>query len=289
MTIDRSPAATSAPQHRARMEAVDVLQVRGNMRQRRPDRLAGEEPLLVRIAGSGQEPVEVATTMRTPGHEADLAVGLLFAEGLLDDAEVVDVTFADPHSAARPDDTVTVHLDRPVSVDAVVARRVAATAACGVCGRASIDDLLARCHPLPATEPVPWSVVSMVPDRLRDSQDVFAHTGGLHAAGIATAGGRLVTVREDVGRHNALDAAIGHHVRQGDLPLHGYLAVLSGRIGFELVQKAAVAGIPVVVAVGAASDLAVRTAEQARMCLVGFVRDGDGNVYTGEDRLDLGA
>jgi FdhD protein len=205
----------------------------------------------------------------------------------------VTVTFADPHVAARPEDTVTAWLPHPIDLPAAARRHAAATASCGVCGRASIEELAARCPPVPATVPdagpLPWSVLAALPARLREAQSVFATTGGLHATGLATRDGTLVTVREDVGRHNALDAAIGAHVARGELPLHDHVAVLSGRIGFELVAKAAVAGIAVVAAVGAASDLAVRTADRLGVTLVGFLRDGDGTVYTHPDRLDLGA
>jgi FdhD protein len=205
----------------------------------------------------------------------------------------VTVTFADPHLAARPEDTVTAWLPHPLDLRAAATRHAAATASCGVCGRASIDELVARCPPVPArlpdAGPLPWTVLAALPARLRAAQSVFATTGGLHATGLATWGGTLDTVREDVGRHNALDAAIGAHVARGALPLRDHVAVLSGRIGFELVAKAAVAGIPVLTAVGAASDLAVRTADRLGVTLVGFLRDGDGTVYTHPHRLDLGA
>ena len=264
-----------------------VVAVRGEQRREVEDQLAGEEPIEIRAHGPGQAPRAVVTTMRTPGHEAELAVGWLFSEGLLRPGEVAAIDLADPGSAARPDDTVTVRLTRPLDLDAVVARHVAATAACGVCGRASIEELAARCEPVASPASVPWSVLAMLPDRLRDAQTVFAATGGLHATGLFTTDGTLVTLREDVGRHNAMDAAIGVHVLAGEVPLSAHVAVLSGRVGFELVQKAIVAGIPVVAAVGAPSDLAVRTAERFGVCVVGFLRDGDGNVYCHPQRIDL--
>ena len=254
------------------------------------DVLAGEQPLQIRAAGPGQQPVDVAVTLRTPGHEAELAVGFLHAEGLLSPGDVAGIEHGDPLTVARPDDTITVRLTRPLDLSAIAARRSAATAACGVCGKASIEDVEVRCAPLVHDgRRVAWSVLAALPDRLREHQEVFAATGGLHAAATASAAGDLEVVREDVGRHNALDAVVGAHLLAGDLPLHGRVLVLSGRIGFELVQKAALAGIGLVVAVGAASDLAVRTTEALGLTLVGFLRDGDATIYTGTHRLDLEA
>jgi FdhD protein len=252
------------------------------------DHLAGEEPLRILIAGPGQEPIEVTQTMRTPGDEVALSVGLLHAEGLLRPGEVTGHRAGDVLTDARPDDTRIVEVSRPVDPNAIAHRHLPATASCGVCGRASIDDLLARVVPLHDVGPVvPWEVVASLPDRLREHQRTFDATGGLHATGIATASGDLVTVREDVGRHNALDAAIGTHVLAGTVPLTDHLVVLSGRVGFELVQKVAVAGATIVVAVGAPSDLAVRTAEATGITLCGFVRRGGGNVYTHPRRVLL--
>jgi FdhD protein len=284
-----------APTGRGRDVARAVVQVRGGQALEAQDQLAGEEPMELRAAGPDQEPVPVFTTLRTPGHEVDLALGWLVGEGLLRPADgpEVTVTFADPHLAARPEDTVTAWLPHPLDLRAAARRHATATASCGVCGRASIDELADRCPPvpteLPDVGPLPWSVLASLPRRLREAQSLFATTGGLHATGLATWDGALVTVREDVGRHNALDAAVGAHVARGDLPLREHVALLSGRIGFELVAKAAVAGIPVLAAVGAASDLAVRTADRLGVTLVGFLRDGDGTLYTHPDRLDLGA
>ncbi|MTV25131.1 NTP transferase domain-containing protein [Nitriliruptoraceae bacterium ZYF776] len=253
------------------------------------DVTAGEEPLRIRISGPGQQPLDVSTTMRTPGTEVELAVGLLHAEGLLRAGEVVRTSTGDLLTDARPDDTVTIHVRDRVDPSTLVDRHLPATASCGVCGRASVDDLLARVTPLePAAGPrVPWTVLAALPDRLRAHQRAFDATGGLHATGIADTDGRLVTVREDVGRHNALDAALGTHVLAGTVPLTDHVVVLSGRVGFELVQKVAVAGVPIVVAVGAPSDLAVRTAAAVGVTLVAFVRRGRGNVYTHPDRVVL--
>jgi FdhD protein len=249
------------------------------------DVVTGEEPLRIELAGSDGVIHEVTTTLRTPGSEVELAVGFLHAEGLVRPGESVRTTAGDVLTDARPDDTITVHVDRPVDPSTLVHRHVTATASCGLCGRASIDDLLARAPRLAAGPEVAWATLAALPDRLREHQATFATTGGLHATGIATADGRLVTVREDVGRHNALDAAIGAHVLAGTVPLDDHVVVLSGRIGFELVQKAVVAGVGIVVAVGAPSDLAVRTAREAGLTLVGFLRRGRGNVYAHPGRI----
>lgn len=252
------------------------------------DHVAGEEPLRILVAGPGQEPLEVTTTMRTPGDELDLAVGLLHAEGLLRPGDVTGSRRGDALTDARPDDTIVVEVREAVAPDRLVHRHLPATASCGVCGRASIDDLLSRVTPLHAVGPsVPWEVLAGLPETLRDHQRTFAATGGLHATGIADRHGRVLTVREDIGRHNALDAAIGSHVLAGEVPLTDRVVVLSGRVGFELVQKIAVAGATIVVAVGAPSDLAVRTADAAGITLCGFVRGGGGNVYTHPRRVRL--
>jgi FdhD protein len=192
----------------------------------------------------------------------------------------------------RPHHQLRGVLTRAPDVGAATERHATATASCGVCGRASIDELGARAAVVPhdAPElPVPWSLLVRLPDQVRDQQRVFAATGGLHATAITRPDGEVVVLREDVGRHNALDAAIGACVQAGSVPLHHHLGVLSGRIGFELVAKAAMAGLPLVAAVGAPTDLAVRTAERFGITLVGFLRGGTGNVYSHPHRVDQDA
>ena len=276
-----------------RTRAVRVIAVGQGTTRRRDDVVVGEDPLEVRACGPHQQPVTVVTTMRTRGHDDDLAVGWLWSEGLVQPGAVSRITRGDAVELAQPDDQVTVHLTHPLDLDAVVHRHAAATASCGVCGRASIDELAARAVPipdhLPDGPPLPWSRLVTFPDLLRADQQLFATTGGIHATGLFSAAGDLVTLREDVGRHNALDAAIGAHVRAGETALHHLVGVLSGRIGFELVAKAAMAGVPILAAVGAPSDLAVRTADRLGITLVGFLRGGNGNVYTHATRLDLDA
>ncbi len=266
---------------------IEVIAVRGAGVERRPDRLAGEEPMAIRAAGPGQAPVDVAVTMRTPGGEAELAIGFLRTEGLIDGAtDVLGVDFGDPSATSQPDDEVTVRLARPFDASIVPARNFVATASCGICGKASLDDVAVRCDPLPTGRPtITRDVVVALPGRLREAQAVFEATGGLHAAGLFDPDGRLVTLREDVGRHNALDKLVGAELLAGRLPLHDRVLLVSGRISFEIVQKAAVAGIPVLCAVSAPSDLAVEAGRRLGMTLVGFLR-GDGfNVYAGPERL----
>jgi FdhD protein len=265
-----------------------VLAVRGASTEDREDTLVGEEPLEIRAAGPGQDPVAVAVTMRTPGSEAELAVGFLRTEGLIADDDVDGVEFGDASRLAQPDDTVVVRLRRPFDPSVVAERHFVATASCGICGKASLDEIEVRCDPIPAGSPVvDRAVVVALPERLREAQRVFEATGGLHAAGLFEPDGRLVAIREDVGRHNALDKLVGWAVLAGRTPLNDTVLLVSGRVSLEIVQKAAVAGIPIVCAVSAPSDLAVEAATRFGQTLVGFLR-GDGfNVYTGAERLRL--
>jgi FdhD protein len=272
-----------------RTSGIEIVAVRGSRVERRPDRLVGEEPMAIRAAGPGQDPVEVAVTMRTPGHEAELAVGFLRTEGLIDGSEVVQVTFADPTQSSQPDDEVLVRLSRPFDASAVAERHFVATASCGICGKASLDEIAVRCEALPPGPVVARNVIVGLPDRLRAAQAMFETTGGLHASGLFSPEGELLELREDVGRHNALDKLIGSQVLADRLPLHDRIILVSGRVSFELVQKAAVAGVPILCAVGAPSDLAVEAAQRLGQTLIGFLR-GDGfNVYTHLDRIALDA
>jgi FdhD protein len=265
-----------------------VVAVRGAQLELRDDLVVGEEPLEIRAAGPRQEPVNVAVTMRTPGHEKELAIGFLTTEGLIDGNEVLGVDVGDPGFMAEPDDAVLVRLARKLDPSVAAKRNFVATASCGICGKASIDEIAVRCEPLPAGLPiVPRQVILSLPDRLREAQVAFERTGGLHAAGLFETDGRLVALREDVGRHNALDKVIGSRVLALELPLWDRILLVSGRVSFEIVQKAAVAGIPIVCAVSAPSDLAIRLADRLGVTLIGFLR-GDGfNVYTHDGRIDL--
>ena len=278
-----------APSLERQASSVRVTAVRAGRVEIRDDRLAGEEPLAIRACGPGQEPVDVAVTMRTPGHEAELAAGFLRTEGLIDDETgIIRVVIGSPGTHARPDDEVTVHLARPFDASRVAERHFVATASCGICGKASLDEVEVRCAPIPGGPAVPADMLLALPARLRDAQAVFEHTGGLHAAGLFDANGALIALREDVGRHNALDKLIGNRVLAGDLPLNDRVVLVSGRASFELVQKAAVAGVPILAAISAPSDLAVEAAERLGVTLVGFLR-GDGfNVYSRVERVVTG-
>ena len=264
-----------------------VVTVRGDTLEVRADRVVGEAPLEIRAAGPGQEPVAVAVTMRTPGHEAELAVGFLRTEGLIEGHEVESWQAGDPVTLNQPDDTIIVRLNVPFDDGAVAERHFVATASCGICGKASIDEIALRCDILPDGPVVPRTVVLALPDLLRAAQRAFDATGGLHAAALFSPRGELIDIREDVGRHNALDKLIGGQLLAGALPLHDRIVMVSGRVSFEIVQKAAVAGAPIIAAVSAPTDLAVETAERLGVTLVGFLR-GDGfNVYSHDRRIDL--
>ena len=266
-----------------------IVAVRGDSLEVRADRVVGEEPLEIRAAGPGQEQVAVAITMRTPGYEDELAVGFLRTEGLIDGPEVLRVETGDPGTLNQPDDTVVVRLSRPFDASRVAERHFIATASCGICGKASLDEVALRADPIPAGAPVvARATILALPDALRAAQRAFDETGGLHASGLFSPTGELVVLREDVGRHNALDKAIGSQVLAGRLPLNDTILMVSGRVSFEIVQKAAVAGIPILCAVSAPSDLAISAAERLGVTLIGFLRGEGFNVYTHDNRIDLG-
>ena len=252
------------------------------------DHLVREEPLTVRLAARGGSAEPVWTTLRTPGHDLDLALGWCVAEGLVTSlADVVDVHHCTADTGAADPNTVTVRLDRPDLGDLDRLRRTgASTAACGLCGRDELHALLDRCPPAPRADVrTSLAVLHDLADELVRHQPLFATTGGCHAAALADAEGRVLAAREDVGRHNAVDAAVGAAVRAG---ARADVLVLSGRAGFELVAKAIAARVAVVASVGAATDLAVRAAAAAGCTLVTFVgRDHGGTVLTRSDRLDL--
>lgn len=264
-----------------------IVAVRGGALELRQDRVVGEAPLEIRAVGPGQQPVAVAVTMRTPGHEAELAVGFLRSEGLIDGSEVVGTESGDPATHSQPDDSILVRLSRPFDDSAVAERQFVATASCGICGKASIDEVAVRCDPLPDGPIVTRDVVLALPGMLRVAQKAFEETGGLHASALFTPTGELIVIREDVGRHNALDKVIGSQLLAGALPLHDRILMVSGRVSFEIVQKAAVSGVPIICAVSAPSDLAIETAERLGVTLVGFLRGDRFNVYSHDRRIDL--
>ena len=264
-----------------------IVAVRGESLEVRDDRVVGEAPLEIRAAGPRQDPVAVAVTMRTPGNEAELAVGFLRTEGLLEGQDVLGTSGGDPGALSQPDDTIVVRLSKAFDDSKVAERHFVATASCGICGKASIDEVALRTEPLPEGPVVSRSVILALPGLLRAAQRAFDETGGLHAAGLFTPKGELIALREDVGRHNAIDKLVGSQVLAGAIPLHDQVLMVSGRVSFEIVQKAAVAGVPIICAVSAPSDLAVRLADRLGVTLIGFLR-GDGfNAYTHDNRVDL--
>jgi FdhD protein len=281
-------AATERPPLRGASVETRVLTVQDGAGRERSDRLAGEEPLEIRAAGPGQEAVRVAVTMRTPGNDFELAAGFLHSEGLLrSPLELAEIKYCtDVELGEQAYNVVTVHLRRPFEAE-LVQRNFGVTSACGVCGKASIDSIEVASEPLPDGPVVAAQVVGSLPERLRTAQRTFERTGGLHATGLFTAEGELTLVREDVGRHNALDKVIGNQMLAGATPLGSSVALVSGRASFELVQKAAVAGIPVLCAVGAPSSLAVDAARRLGMTLVGFLREERFNIYAGAARIAL--
>ena len=258
----------------------------------RRDSLAVEEPLEIRAVHRG-ETHRVSVTMRTPGADFELAAGFLFAEGLIGRREdVAAIRFCvDPErDGSQRFNIVNVHLDSAAPFDpASLQRNFAATSSCGVCGKASIDAVMGPACAVPAAsgsrDRVSAHVLAGLPGTLRAAQPVFDSTGGLHAAALFAVDGTLLRLREDVGRHNALDKLVGAALLAGELPLSGKIALMSGRLSFELVQKATRAGISVLAGVSAPSSLAVELAARAGLTLAGFVRDGRLNVYAGSWRI----
>jgi FdhD protein len=257
-----------------------------SLAQRVPDRLATEEPMEIRLHGPGEAPRPVAVTLRTPGHDFELAVGFLLAEGLLESrADVVTVGYCIGPDNRQQYNVVTVRCTTPVG-ERIAPRPFAATSACGLCGKATIDELETRCASLAGVGPqVDASVLYGLPAALRMQQTLFGATGGVHAAALANIDGTITIVREDIGRHNALDKVFGCALLDDALPLHEAVVLVSGRLGFELVQKAAVAGVTVIAAVGAPSSLAVSTARRLGVTTVAFVRADGCSVYTHPERV----
>lgn len=255
------------------------------------DQLATEEPLEIRLTWPGAPAQRVVVTMRTPGADFELAAGLLFGEGLIDgDGHVRSVSYCtDPSlSFEQHYNVVTVALRRPPRMSPA-ARFSQVSAACGVCGKQSLDDLdTAGMAPVRSTVLVEPEVVTELPTRLRAGQAVFASTGGLHAAGVYDFAGAELVVREDIGRHNVVDKVVGHALLAGRPSLAEHLLCVSGRIGFEIVQKAVAAQLAMIVAVGAPSSLAVQTAQRFGVTLAGFVRDGRFVLYAEPGRVRTG-
>jgi len=259
------------------------------------DTLAAEEPLEIRLLWweDGQERRKsIAVTMRTPGDDFELAVGFLHGEGIVTNREdVVDVAWCVEDDVPQTFNIVTITLRPDIPFDITrLDRHFYTTSSCGICGKATLEALEIRgCEPLLPGPSVDPAIIQALPAALRRSQEVFERTGGLHAAGLFDRDGNLLALHEDVGRHNALDKLVGTQLMAGNCPLDGCLLLLSGRASFELLQKALVARIPLVAAVGAPSSLAVSLAESFNITLTGFVRPDGFNVYVGAERVMGGA
>jgi FdhD protein len=256
------------------------------------DFLAAEEPLGIRVNGSA-----LSMTMRTPGDDVELAAGFLVSEAIVTTAaDIAEIKLCDgascghDHSHDDLGNIADVRLAPGVAVAAGARRNFMTTSACGVCGKTSIQDICVLPQAALSGDDTRFSpaVLTTLPDRLREAQRVFARTGGLHAAGLFTPAGDLLVVREDVGRHNAVDKIVGWALLSGRLPLAGHALLVSGRASFELVQKAVLAGIPLLAAVSAPSSLAAELAEEAGLTLVGFLRGQSMNVYCGGHRIMAG-
>ena len=253
------------------------------------DTLATEEPLEIRLL-FGEEVVPVSVTMRTSGHDFELAAGFLFTEGIIPGREAIDrMEYCVGPVAEQQYNSIGVRLRPGTPLDRTrLERHFYTTSSCGICGKASLDSIRTQVpswHIAPDTPRVSPETIARLPDVLRAGQGVFDRTGGLHASGLFTPDGTLISIREDVGRHNALDKLIGEQLLAGALPLRDHVVLVSGRASFELIQKAAMAGLPVLVAVGAPSSLAVEAADELGITLIGFARGPRFNVYTQPQRV----
>ena len=256
----------------------------------KPDLLAVEEPLEIRLgfgADSDREQKSLSVTMRTPGHDFELALGFLLTEGIINSSEQVEsIKYCNTVKPEELENVVRVELKPEVKLDfKKFQRHFYTSSSCGVCGKSSIDAIKVNGNAIESGLAIPSSVIYSLPDKLRNAQHVFEHTGGLHASALFNQQGDLILLREDVGRHNALDKVIGAMLLKNEVPLSNFILLVSGRASFELVQKAAVAGIPVMAAVGAPSSLAVSLANEVGITLLGFLREGGFNIYCGEKRI----
>jgi len=262
--------------------AIRLLRYQQGRASEAEDVVAAEEPLEIRVEGR-----PLAVVMRTPGHDRELAAGFLLTEGVIKSAkDIFDITSCIAPGAAGEGNAVDAALTHPDSFDfEKLTRHVFTSSSCGICSKASIDAVIKRRKPLHDTVRVKSSVILALPDRLTAKQDTFKSTGGLHACALFDAAGRLLEIREDVGRHNALDKLLGWALMQKLTPLHDHIALLSGRASFEMMQKAHAGGIPIVAAISAPSSLAVEFARDSGQTLIGFLRGRSMNVYAGSERI----
>lgn len=274
------------------VQSVEIVRIGAHPPETKPDLVVSEEPLEIRL-GYGPEDdrqqLSLSVTMRTPGNDEALCLGFLYTEGIINSIdEVISVKYCEDLGRNEGmENLMRVELKPSVEISSEQFKRnFYTTSSCGVCGKASIDAIKVSCEALSSTGIwVEKEVLFKLPDLLRASQDVFKYTGGLHASGLFDVQGKLIAQHEDVGRHNALDKLIGAGLIKGSLPFSNFILVLSGRISFELVQKALRAGIQIIAAVGAPSSLAVNLAEEFGMTLIGFLKTDRFNIYTGKERV----
>ena len=282
MAAETGGAAGTAATGRRVVAKRRIVTVRDGRSATTTDELAGEEPLELRLDGQ-----RIAVTMRTPGDDFDLAFGFAVTEGLVGTpAEIATLRYCVDVPTDQQYNVVDVRRRVPGPVEDRLRRNVYISSSCGVCGTASIEGVRRAAADVAGDDlVVDAGIVAGLPDRLRAEQRVFDRTGGLHAAGLFDAGGNLLCLREDVGRHNAVDKVVGWAAREGRLPLRGCILTVSGRIAFEIVQKALIAGLPMVVAISAPTSLAVALAEESGVTLAGFVRGGGMNLYSHAHRV----
>lgn len=274
--------------------AVRAIKVRPDRHVELPEHVATEEPMQILVAGPGQDAAPLSVTMRTPGHDFELAAGFVLTEGVGDRDRIASVDYCEAVDRSDPAtryNHVTVRLTHPYERRGE-ARYFAASSSCGTCGKATIDQIETECPVLGDGRPFPASLIPLLPDRLRQAQKAFDRTGGLHAAGLFDRDGNLCCAREDVGRHNAVDKVVGWTVLQslagsGAVDLGDLVLAVSGRVSFEIVQKAAVAGVGVLAAVSAPSSLAVDAAHRLGVTVAAFVRGDSFNVYSHPERIEM--
>ena len=253
----------------------------GKELQRCEDTLVVEEPLEIRVRGRG-----IAVTMRTPGHDSELVAGFLLSEGIVRTrADIVEI--APCLQSDSPENTLNVFLSPRLNIDFErLTRHVFASSSCGLCGKASIETVRQSFPAIRSDVSIPASVITDLPERMRRAQPTFALTGGLHAAAVFDSRGQFIVAREDIGRHNAVDKVLGHHLLAGETPVQASVLLVSGRASFEIVQKALAGRVPIICAVSAPSSLAVEFARENGQTLIGFLREKTMNIYSGAQRVE---
>ncbi|MCB0504532.1 MAG: formate dehydrogenase accessory sulfurtransferase FdhD [Cyclobacteriaceae bacterium] len=270
-----------------------IIRIGPNGQENAPDLVANEEPLEIRLgigSANEREQLSLSVTMRTPGHDKELALGFLFTEGIINSFDdVSSIEYCQTVKTEEAENVIRVELRPTIQLDAdKLSRHFYTTSSCGVCGKSSIDAVQVPIQPLKDHfQKVDSKVVCQLPKLLEDAQMVFEHTGGLHACGLFSSDGKLLELREDVGRHNAVDKLVGVLLSKKMLPASDAILMLSGRVSFELVQKAARAGINFIAAIGAPSSLAIEMAKKHDITMVGFLKNSSFNIYSGEKRIEI--